>query len=121
MRAEVGYLRSTFGPSERRACGLLEVAVSSYRYRSRHRGDEELRERLMAMAGEKPRFGYRRLRGLLRQRGVRVNHKRVWRVYREAGLCVKRKRLKRLVRTGIAAQVLSRANQEWGRTSCTIC
>ena len=31
MREEVGYLRSTFGPSERRACGLLEIAVSSYR------------------------------------------------------------------------------------------
>lgn len=113
MRAEVGYLRSTFGPSERRACGLLEVAVSSYRYRSQRRSDEELREKLVALAGEKPRFGYRRLHVLLKQSGEQVNHKRVWRVYRETGLCVKRKRRKRLVRTGPAAQVLSRANQEW--------
>ena len=113
MRGEVGYLRSTFGPSERRACGLLEMAVSSYRYRSRGRGDEELRSKLVALAGEKPRFGYRRLHVLLRQGGERVNHKRVWRVYREAGLCVKRKKRKRLVRTGSAAQVLNRRNQEW--------
>jgi putative transposase len=113
MRAEVGYLRSTFGPSERRACGLLEMAVSSYRYRSRRRGDEELRSKLVALAGEKPRFGYRRLQVLLQQRGERVNPKRVWRVYREAGLCVKRKRRKRLLRAGRPATVLSAPNQEW--------
>jgi len=67
----------------------------------------------VALAGEKPRFGYRRLHVLLEQSGEQVNHKRVWRVYREAGLCVKRKKRKRLVCMGPAAQVLSRANQEW--------
>jgi putative transposase len=109
----VGYLRSTFGPSERRACELLEIAVSSYRYRSQRQGDNELREKLVALAGEKPRFGYRRLHVLLKQSGEGVNHKRVWRVYREAGLCVKRKKRKRLVRVGRPATVLRRANQEW--------
>lgn len=113
MREEVGYLRSTFGPSERRACGLLEVAVSSYRYRSARQGDSELREKLVALAGEKPRFGYRRLHVLLKQSGERVNHKRLWRVYREAGLCVKRKKRKRLVRAGRPATVLTGSNEEW--------
>jgi putative transposase len=113
MRTEVGYLRSTFGPSERRACELMEIAVSSYRYRSRRQGDGELREKLVALAGEKPRFGYRRLHVLLKRSGERVNHKRVWRVYREVGLCVKRKKRKRLVRRGLTTQMLSRANQEW--------
>jgi len=113
MRSEVGYLRSTFGPSQRRACELMEIAVSSYRYRSRGQGDGELRGKLVALGGEKPRFGYRRLHVLLKQSGERVNHKRVWRVCREAGLCVKRKKRKRRVRAGPAANVLSRANQEW--------
>ena len=106
-------MQSTFGPSERRACGLMEIAVSSYRYRKQRQGDGELREKLVALAGEKPRFGYRRLHVLLKQSGERVNHKRVWRVYREAGLCVKRKKRKRLVRRGLTAPMLSRANQEW--------
>jgi putative transposase len=110
----VGYLRSTYGPSERRACGLMKIAVSSYRYRSQRQGDGELRKKLVALAGEKPRFGYRRLHVLLKRSGEGVNHKRVWRVYREAGLCVKRKPRKRLVRRGLTAQMLSRANQEWG-------
>lgn len=109
----MGYLRSTFGPSERRACELMEIAVSSYRYRSQRQGDGELRGQLVALAGEKPRFGYRRLHVLLKQSGDRVNHKRVWRVYREAGLCVKRKKRKRLVRAGCPARVLTAANQEW--------
>ena len=113
MRSEVGYWRSTFGPSERRACELMEIAGSSYRYRSPRPGDSAWREKLVAWAGEKPRFGYRRLHVLLKQSGERVNHKRAWRVYQEAGLCVKRKKRKRLVRIGLAAQVLSRANQEW--------
>ena len=78
-------MRSIFGPSERRACALMEIAVSSYRYRSRRQGDGEWRDKLVALAGEKPRFGYRRLQVLLRQAGARVNHQRVWRVYREAG------------------------------------
>ena len=110
----MGYLRSTFGPSERRACELMEIAVSSYRYRSRRQGDGELRGKLVALAGEKPRFGYRRLHVLLRQSGERVNHKRVWRVYREAGLCVKRKKRQRLVRAGRPARGLERGESGVG-------
>jgi len=67
----------------------------------------------MALAREKPRFGYRRLHILLRRDGETVNHKRVWRVYREAGLCVKRRRRKRLLRVGSPAAVATRANERW--------
>ena len=41
-------------------CGLMSIAVSSYRYQSR-RSDESLREKLVRLAREKPRYGYRRL------------------------------------------------------------
>jgi hypothetical protein len=61
------------------------MAVSSYRYQSR-RCDEPLRTRLVELAREKPRFGYRRLHVLLGRSGEHVNHKRVHRVYRAAGL-----------------------------------
>ena len=88
------------------------MAVSSFRYRSQ-RSDEALREQLVALAREKPRFGYRRLHVLLRRNGVMVNHKRVWRVYREAGLCVKRRKRKRLVRIGTPTTVVTAANQQW--------
>jgi hypothetical protein len=47
-------------------CGLRGqvTGVSSYRYRSR-RSDESLREKLVRLAREKPRYGYRRLQMLL--------------------------------------------------------
>ena len=111
-REEVRWLREHYPASQQRACGLLQMAVSSFRYQSR-RNDEPLRARLVELAREKPRFGYRRLHILLDRSGERVNHKRVYRVYREAGLTVKRKMRKRLLRLGSPRPVLTGANQEW--------
>lgn len=90
----------------------MSIAVSSYRYRTR-RCNESLRERLVRLAREKPRYGYRRLQVLVEREGERVNHKRLWRVYREAGLCLKRKKRKHCVRVGSPRRELTGANQEW--------
>ena len=98
--------------SERRVCGLLSIAVSSYRYRSRG-ADEELRGKLTGLAREKPRFGYRRLHVLLERIGEQVNHKRVYRVYREAGLCLRRKKRKHCARVSRPLRQCTAANQEW--------
>jgi len=45
----------------RRACRLMMLAVTTYHYRSQ-RTDKPLRTKLVELAREKPRFGYRRLR-----------------------------------------------------------
>jgi putative transposase len=105
-------MRETFELSERRACGLMGIAVATYRYQGRKR-NEGLRARLIELAREKPRYGYRRLHVLLSRDGECVNHKRVWRVYREAGLSVKRRKRKRLARVGRPLEQAVRANQEW--------
>src|SRR5229473_4522894 len=90
------------------------MAVASYRYRAvSGESDEELRVRLVELAREKPRFGYRRLQVLLRRTGERVNHKRVHRVYREAGLMLRRKKRKHCVREGKPQLARTSANQEW--------
>jgi hypothetical protein len=60
----VRRLREEFRASERRVCGLMEVLRSSCRYESR-RDDGWLRERLLELAREHPRFGYRWLHVLL--------------------------------------------------------
>ena len=112
QRAEASWLRLEYVVSARRVCGLMGMAVSSYRYRTR-RCDEELRIRLVELAREKPRFGYRRLHVLLRRCGERVNHKRVHRVYREAGLMIRRKKRKHCVREGKPLLARTAANQEW--------
>jgi putative transposase len=53
----------------------MSIAVSSFRYQAR-RSDQRLRERLVELAREKPRYGYRRLQVLMERDGERVNHKR---------------------------------------------
>lgn len=98
--------------SQRRVCGLLVLAESSYRYVSR-RNDEPLRTRLLEAAREKPRWGYRRLQIVLDQTGEHVNHKRIYRVYREAGLLIRRKARKHLRREGVPRPSLDGPNQEW--------
>ena len=104
---------TTFGMSERRACGLLGLWRSSCRYRKKPDRNEELRQQLVELAHERPRFGYRRLGVLLAREGQRVNHKRLFRVYREAGLSVKRTRRKKLVRAGLSQPLLTAPNEEW--------
>ena len=122
---------TTFGISERRACGLLGVWRSSCRYQVKPDGDSGLREQLTELARERPRFGYRRLGVLLTRSGQRVNHKRLYRVYREAGLSVKRIRRKKLVRVGVSQPRVAAPNEEWsldfvydavagGRTICVL-
>jgi putative transposase len=105
-RADAKWLRMKYAVSERRACGLLGMAASSYRYGTR-RSDEPLRARLVE-------FGYRRLQVLLQRGGERVNHKRVHRVYREAGLTIRRKKRKHCEREGKPLVERTAANQEWG-------
>ena len=111
-REEVRWLYQHYVVSQRRICELLGVAESSCRYASR-RSDEGLRERLVAAAREKPRWGYRRLQVELERSGMHVNHKRIYRVYREAGLTVRRRKRKRLLRAGVVRPAVTGPNQEW--------
>ena len=97
MKAAIGQMKNEYAFTERRACALMLVAVGTYRYR---RSDEPLRTRLVELAREKPRFGYRRLHVLLLRSGERVNHKRLHRIYRAAGLAIRRKKRKHCKRAG---------------------
>src|SRR6266481_3318219 len=112
MKAAIEQMKKDYAFSERRACGLMLLPVSSYRYKT-CRSDEPLRTKLVELAHEKPRFGYRRLHVLLQRSGETANHKRVHRIYREAGLAIRRKRRKRCVRAGQPLRRLTGANQEW--------
>ena len=111
-RSDARWLLGNYAASERRVCGLMGMAVSSYRYETK-RTDEPLRTKLVELAREKPRFGYRRLHVLLRRGGEQVNHKRLHRIYRAAGLMIRRKKRKHCVREGKPLVARTAANQEW--------
>jgi transposase InsO family protein len=84
------------------------------RYRSKRPDDGELRQRMRELAGERRRFGYRRLHVLLRREGLVVNRKRTQRLYREEGLMVRRRRARRRA-TGTRAPLVmaARPNARW--------
>jgi putative transposase len=95
------------------ACKLLGVERSSYRYEPRPDRNAELREAMVKLARQKPRYGYRRVHAVLERRGYAVNVKRVYRLYLEEGLSVRRKKRKRLVRDRTVEPRLTGPNQEW--------
>ena len=113
-RQAVAQARAAFDLSERRACTILGFDRTSMRYRSSRADDADLRERLRALAGERRRFGWRRLMILLARQGIRLNHKRLRRVYVEERLQVRRRGgRKRALGTRAPMTIPQGPNQRW--------
>jgi len=102
------------GLSQRRALAIVRMSASAYRYAPRPDHNVELRERIVALAQRHRRYGVGMIHLKLRQGGMRVNYKRVERLYQEAQLQVRRRKRKK-VQPG-ERQPLVRpvaANQVW--------
>ncbi|WES30180.1 IS3 family transposase [Varunaivibrio sulfuroxidans] len=95
-RNVVSHMVSAHGLSQRRACRLVGLNLSTWQYKSTKRAMTGLRERIVELSGERRRFGYRRLHILLLREGWTVNHKAVHRIYREEGLQVRKRKRKRI-------------------------
>jgi len=89
-RQDVAFVVAEYRYSERQACKLMDVDRSSYRYQPRPDHNATLREALITLARQKPRYGYRRLTVLLEKRGFPASPQRVYRIYREEYLPVRR-------------------------------
>lgn len=82
--------------SERRACRVLGQARTTQRRIWVIPDDEApLLKRMIELAGQYGRYGYRIVTGMLRNEGWKVNHKRVERLWRQEGLKVPQKQRKR--------------------------
>ena len=84
-RRLVRYFEDAFGLSRQRSCRLAGIHRSVVAYRPRRAKDDELRARILALARERPRFGYRHLHVLLQREGLEITHKRVLRLHRDEG------------------------------------
>jgi len=101
----------------RRACGYIGLHPRTYRYQPIRPQDRHARliERLEALSWKYPRYGYRRIRALLRREGWTVSKKQVQRLRRLVGLKVKPPR-KRRRRQGVSTGWVQRAthrHQVW--------
>ena len=91
-RQAVAVAQEEQGLSRRRACRLVGISRSVVEHApKRERDHTRLRVRLRTLAGERRRFGYRRLHALLRREGWRANHKLIERLYREEKLAIRRR------------------------------
>ena len=82
--------------SQRRACRVVRQPRSTQRHIPEPRKDEEaLTNRIVQLASEYGRYGYRRITALLWREGWKINHKRVERIWRREGLKVPQKQPKR--------------------------
>lgn len=84
--------------SLRNACALFGLSRRTYYYESHSRDDGALKEALLQLAKQYPRYGYWKLYHLLRAKDWQVNHKKVYRLYHLLGLKMRRKTKKRLPR-----------------------
>jgi putative transposase len=126
-RDAVAHLQVFHGMSERRACKVLGADRTTIRYCSRHADDEDLREKLCALAQQRRRFGYRRIHMLLRRDGFAINRKKTQRRgfgqcprhclrlrYREQGLIARRRKgRKRAVGPRAPTPVVALPNRHW--------
>jgi len=92
----VNHVCQQLSVSERRACKVLGQPRSTQRLIPYVPDDEPfLVSRIIELAERYGRYGYRRMTGLLREEGWKVNHKRVERLWRREGLKVPKKQPKR--------------------------
>ena len=88
------------GLSSRRACAVLSIARSTLGYRSRLAvRDAPALQAMRDLAGQYPRYGYRRIRIFLHRAGHVMSVDRTHRLWRQAGLQVPRRRPRRRVAT----------------------
>jgi putative transposase len=93
VKREVVAEMTASGVSERAACRAVGLSRSSQRYQPRAKGERcGLAAEIVALAQQHRRYGYRRITALLRRRGERVNHKRVWAIWTEERLSLPRRR-----------------------------
>lgn len=99
--------------SERRACRLVGQSRSVKRYRS-VKNDEDTAEKIKKIGYEKKRYGYRRIHMLMQREKIKVNHKKVYRIYTQLGLKVaKRKNRRKAVGERKVETLITRPRQRW--------
>lgn len=114
-RREVVEFIKTRNISERRGCASTGLNRKSHRYRHRRKSPKKLIGRIRQLAMKHPRFGYRRIWACLKREGVKVNLKKVYRLWKQQKLSLPKRR-PRKARTKPSIGIMpkaEKANQVW--------
>lgn len=114
-RREVVEFIKSRNLSERRGCALTGLNRKSYRYRHRRKPQKKLIGRIRHLAMKHPSFGYRRIWAMLARIGIKINLKKVYRLWKQEKLSLpKRKPRKPRAKPTVGIMPKAeKANQVW--------
>jgi len=93
---------------------LIGISRSSHSYEQKPKDDTPISDLLTALVDKHANIGFWQAYYRLRNRGERINHKRLYRVYTAMKLNIRRKRKKRIPeRVKMALSVPEASNQMW--------
>lgn len=100
--------------SIRQACTALSVSRSLFYYEQKPNDDELITRVLKEFAERHPTYGFWKMFRIMRSKGAKWNHKRVYRVYTELSMNIRRKAKRRLPqRVKEPLLVPGKRNQVW--------
>lgn len=94
-RKAVKHVMAAHVLSERRACKLMNISRTLFRYQTKPDANTALVKRLQELSQEWPQAGHPKLHALIRREGMVVNHKRTERLYGLLKLSLHQKHRKR--------------------------
>ena len=94
-RRTAQHIQKHFGLSQRKACRFLAVARSTARYIINESKDDSLLELMKSVVSKYPKAGCQMIYLVLRKTGLKINHKRVERVYSANKMQLKNRKTKK--------------------------
>lgn len=96
-REAVDFVMKNKSYSAHRAYKLVGLRSSTYYYKKvNHRDDLKLKEKILAIAQKRIRWGLPRIYEVLRREGIKDNYKRVERLYAQMNLSIRKRPRKKL-------------------------
>ncbi len=113
-REAVRFLKEERQCSHRQACILVKLPRTTCAYTSKPKDDAAVHDKLDLLTQKHPNIGFWSCYYRLRNRGERINHKRLRRIYRAMNLHIRRRPKRRLPdRIKLPLMVPTGANQCW--------
>ena len=100
--------------SERHACSLVGLSRDAYRHEGQPSAlNADLRQKIVELAHQRRRWGYRMIHDVLRPQYPGINHKRVYRIYTAEGLSIRKRKKSKRVGMRVPLVAAQTVNQTW--------
>lgn len=85
-------MQEKFGLSVRKTCKILGINRTTYLYKPKQKNDEEILKKMKEIVAKHPKAGSNSITMYLHRAGIKINHKKVERIYKENELQLKNRK-----------------------------